>query len=59
MNVFIVNTKKFRLSYKVLCITFALQILSTRIGLAIVLVWYILKKKNIYIYIYIFGKSKI
>ena len=58
MNVFIVNTKKFRLSYKVLCITFALQILSTRIGLAIVLVWYILKKK-IYIYIYIFGKSKI
>ena len=55
MNVFIVNTKKFRLSYKVLCITFALQILSTRIGLAIVLVWYILKKK----YIYIFGKSKI
>ena len=53
MNAFIVNTKKFRLSYKVLCITVALQILSTRIGLAIVLVWYSLKKKKT------FGKSKI
>ena len=45
MNVSIVNTKRCWLSYKVLCITFALQILSTRIGLAIVLVWYSLKKK--------------
>ena len=40
MNVSIVNIKRCGLSYKALFITFASQILSTRIGLAIVLGWY-------------------
>ena len=46
MNVSIVNIKRCGLSYKALYITFALQILSTRIGLAIMLGWYSFEKKT-------------
>ena len=59
MNVSIVNIKRCGLSYKALCITFASQILSTRIGLAIVLGWYNFENTHTHTHTHTFGKSKI